>query len=453
MVTRGEYPLPERGLQPRTLRRMERLARMRTRLSGAAVVGVGMLLLGAAAYVFLALAGHALDAQGFTAVSSVYFVVAIVGPGLFVAVEQAANREVSARQAAGQGIGPVVTASSQVAAGLAVVVVAVLLALSPVLVDRVFAGSWALLVAVLVSVLGAAAVYTLRGLYAGARRFGWYSATLGAEGLGRLLPCAALVLVGVAEPVAFGFAFVVGAGFAALVTVAGMRGHTGTDLPTPPVDRVGLGREVGLLAAASGLTLLVANLAPVVVTSRLVTDPGPGAATAAAFASLFVLARTPLFLFGPVQALLIPGLSAAAAAGDRASLRRQTGIALGLVGIVGGLGVLAAWAAGSWAAQTFFDAPVPLSGGIAAALCLGTLGMMAAQILQAVLVALRSSRTATVAWAIGTGLYVPLLFLPLPPVVAATIAQVVAPAVVVGLMIVGARSGLRRLTPQVVPAA
>ncbi|MCF7551847.1 hypothetical protein [Pseudonocardia sp. WMMC193] len=421
---------------------MDRLARMRTRLSGAAVVGVGMLLLGAAAYVFLALAGHALDPQGFTAVSSVYFVVAIVGPGLFVAVEQAANREVSARQAAGHGIGPVVRSASQVAAGLAVVVAAALLLLSPVLVDRVFAGSWALLVAVVVSVVGAAAVYTLRGLYAGARRFGWYSATLGAEGLGRLLPCAALVLAGAAEPVLFGFAFVVGAGFAALVTVAGMRGHTGADLPSPPVDRRGLGREVGLLATASGLTLLVANLAPVVVTSRLVTD----AATAAAFASLFVLARTPLFLFGPVQALLIPGLSAAAAAGDRGSLRRQTGIALGLVGVVGGLGILAAWIGGSWAAQTFFDAPVPIAGGYAAALCAGTLGMMAAQILQAVLVALRASRTATLAWAVGTALYVPILFLPLPPVLAATIAQVVAPAVVVALMLVGVRSGARKLT-------
>jgi O-antigen/teichoic acid export membrane protein len=427
---------------------MERLARTRARLSGAAVVGVGMLLLGAAAYVFLALAGHALDPQGFTAVSSVYFVVAIVGPGLFVAVEQATNREVSARESAGQGIGPVARSASAVAVGMTVVVVAALLALSPVLVDRVFAGSWALLVAILVSVIGAAAVYTLRGLYAGARRFGWYSATLGAEGLGRLLPCAALVLVGVAEPVLFGFAFVVGAGFAALVTVAGMRGRTGADLPAPPVDRGGLGREVGLLATASGLTLLVANLAPVVVTSRLVTD----AATAAAFASLFVLARTPLFLFGPVQALLIPGLSAAAAAGDRASLRRQTGIALGLVGVVGGLGVLLAWLGGSWAAQTFFDAPVPLAGGYAAALCVGTVGMMAAQVLQAVLVALRASRSATIAWAVGTALYVPILFLPLPAVLAATIAQAVAPAVVVGLMVVGVRSGTRKLARPTVPA-
>lgn len=416
---------------------------MRAQLSGAALVGVGMVLLGAAAYVFLALAGHALDPQGYTAVASVYFVVAIVGPGLFVAVEQAANREVSARTAAGQGIGPVVRSASLVAAGLALVVCAALLALSPVLVDRVFAGSWALLVAVVVSVLGAAAVYTLRGLYAGARRFGWYSATLGAEGIGRLLPCAALVLAGSAVPELFGFAFVLGAGFAALLTVVGMRGRTGAHLPSPPVDRVRLGREVGMLAAASGLTLLVANLAPVVVTSRLVTD----AATAAAFASLFVLTRTPLFLFGPVQALLIPGLSAAAARGDRATLRRLTGLALGLVAVVGSVGTLLAWLAGSWAAQTFFDAPVALPGGIAAALCVGTVGMMAAQILQAVLVALRASRMATIAWAVGTVLYVPILFLPLPPVLAATIAQVVAPVVVVGLMVVAVRGGVRRLDP------
>jgi O-antigen/teichoic acid export membrane protein len=427
---------------------MVRLAQVRARLSGAAVVGVGLLLLGVAAYVFLALAGHALDARGYTAVSSVYFVVAIVGPGLFVAVEQATNREVSARIALGRGIGPVARAGSAVAAAMAAVVVVGLFALSPVLVDRVLGGSWALLLAIMVSVVGAAAVYTLRGLYAGAQRFGWYSATLGAEGLGRLLPCAALVLVGSTEPVLFGFAFVVGAGFAALLTVTGMKGRTGAHLPAPAVDRLRLGREVALLAGASGLTLLVANLAPVVVTSRLVTD----AETAAAFASLFVLARTPLFLFGPVQALLIPGLSAAAAAGDRASLRRQTGVALGLVGVVGGIGVLLAWLLGPWAARTFFDAPVAMPGGVAAALGVGTVGMMAAQILQAVLVSLRASRVATIAWVIGTVLYVPLLFLPLPPVAAATIAQAVAPAVVVGLMVVGMRNGLRTLTPELQPA-
>ena len=54
----------------------------------------------------------------------------------------------------------------------------------------------------------------------------------------------------------------------------------------------------GLLVVASGLTYVVANTAPLVLTARLPAAPE----VAASFVSLFVLARIPVFLFGPVQA-------------------------------------------------------------------------------------------------------------------------------------------------------
>jgi O-antigen/teichoic acid export membrane protein len=410
---------------------------MREQLSGAATVGVGLVLLGIAAYVFLALAGHALDPSDYTSVASLYFLTAIIGPGLFVAVEQETNRETSSRLAAQLGTAPVRRSSTLVSAGLGVLVTVALLVLSPLLVSRVFGGSWALLAAALVSVVGAAAVYVLRGLYAGERRFGWYSATLAAEGLARLVPCVVLVLVGIEGSVAFGFVFVLGTVVAAALTAGGLRpGAAG-----PPVDRSRMARGVGLLAGASGLTLLIANLAPVVVTSRLLGDPR----TAASFASLFILARTPLFLFGPVQALLLPGLSAAAALGDATTVRRQMWSVLAAVGAVGAVGTVGAWFLGPWAARVFFDAPTELSTSVAAALGLSTAAMMAAQILQAVLVALRVHRAATLAWSVGTVVFVPLLFLPVAPVTAAVVAQLVGPALVVVLMAIAALRGLREL--------
>jgi O-antigen/teichoic acid export membrane protein len=416
---------------------MRRAARLPEQLSGAAVVGVGIVLLGAAAYVFLALAGHTLEPRDYTSVASLYFVTAIIGPGLFVAVEQETSRELSSRIAAGSGTVPVARTASLISAALAGLVTVALLALSPVLVRTVFGGSWALLIAAVVSVAGAAAAYVVRGLYAGERRFGWYSGTLAAEGLGRLVPCVVLVVVGSADPATFGFVFALGTAVAAAATVPGLRaGKVG-----PPVDRLRMARGVGLLSGASGLTLLVANLAPVVVTSRLIEDP----LTAAGFASLFVLARTPLFLFAPVQALLLPGLSAAAAVGDAPTVRRQTTIALFLVAGVGLLGTLLAAFLGPWAARVFFDAPVELSAAVAGALGLSTAAMMAAQILQAVLVALRVHRTATIAWSIGTVLFVPLLFLPVEPVRAAVIGQLAAPLLVVVLMLFAVRRGLHDL--------
>jgi O-antigen/teichoic acid export membrane protein len=93
----------------------------------------------------------------------------------------------------------------------------------------------------------------------------------------------------------------------------------------------------------------------------------------------------------------------------------------------------------------FFDAPVELSAAVAGALGLSTAAMMAAQILQAVLVALRVHRTATIAWSIGTVLFVPLLFLPVEPVRAAVIGQLAAPLLVVVLMLFAVRRGLHDL--------
>ena len=51
--------------------------------------------------------------------------------------------------------------------------------------------------------------------------------------------------------------------------------------------------------------------------------------------SLFVLARIPLFLFAPVQAFLLPTLTAGAEHGDIAQVRYRVRVALLAVGGVG----------------------------------------------------------------------------------------------------------------------
>src|SRR5262249_48575719 len=156
--------------------------------------GIGLGLLGLSAYAVLGLAGHALPDRQYAAVASLYLLTAVVGPGVFAAVEQETSREISSRIAWGRGTLPVLRAAGLVSAMLAALVIALLVALSPLLVARVFDGSWTLLVAALIAVAGAAAAYLLRGLFAGQRRYGWYAVSLGAEGLGRLLPCGALAV-------------------------------------------------------------------------------------------------------------------------------------------------------------------------------------------------------------------------------------------------------------------
>jgi O-antigen/teichoic acid export membrane protein len=407
-------------------------AQLRGRLASIAPVGGGLALVGLAAYVVLALAGHTLNPRDYAAAASMFLFTAIVGPGVFAAVEQQTNHEVSARLAGGFDPVPAVRAAAVVTAGFAV------------LVPRAFAGHTALLAATVLAVLGAAAAYLLRGVFAGQRRFQWYGISLAGEGLGRLLPCVALVLLGWASADRFGFVFALGCAVAAALTLPGFRRlSSGHAAPAGPPVRLGpLAGSVGLLAGASSLTLLVVNLGPVVLTSRLGTAHAD-AELAASFVSLFLLARIPLFLFAPVQAFLLPALTAAAERGDLTVVRRQVRAALLAVAAVGGPGVVAAGLLGPWASRVLFSAPLELSRLVAALLGVSTVAMMAAQILQPALVALGRNRAAMLAWVVSSALFVGLLFAPVAPLTAAVTAQLVAPTLVCLLMAVTLRREIR----------
>ena len=334
--------------------RVHRSAALRRRVAGVAPVGGGLFLLGVSAYVVLGAAGHALAPRDYAAVASLYLLVAITSPGVFTALEQETNREVSSRRATGVGTAPVGRAGLLVGAGFAGLVAVALLAAAPLLVPRVLAGSWGLLAAAVVAACGAAAVYLLRGLFAGEQRFGWYAASLGLEGGARLVPCVVLALVGATDPLAYGWAFALGTGVAAVLCLPGRRALVD---PGPPVEVRAMARATGLLIVASGLTYVVANTAPLVLTARLPAAPE----LAASYVSLFVLARIPVFLFGPVQAFLLPTLTAGAERADLAHLRSRLRVALLAVAAVGVPGAVLTAALGPWAARTFFGAPLDLS--------------------------------------------------------------------------------------------
>jgi O-antigen/teichoic acid export membrane protein len=424
-------------------------------------VGGGLALVGLAAYVVLALAGHTLGPRDYAAAASMFLLTAILGPGVFAAVEQQTNHEVSARLARGVPPASAIRAATTVTAGLAGLAVLVVLALAPVLVPRAFAGHTALLAATVVAVLGTAAAYLLRGVFAGQRRFGWYGVSLAGEGLGRLVPCVVLVLAGWATAARFGFVFAVGCAVAATVTLPALRlgpSHGAA----PPLGGTGqraesvrlrpLAASVGLLACASGLTLLVTNLAPVVLTSRLGTAPAD-AELAASFVSLFLLARIPLFLFAPVQAFLLPALSAAAERGDLPGVRARVRTVLLAVAALGLPGVVIAGLLGPWAARLLFHAPSELPRLVAALLGVSTAAMMVAAVLQPALVSLGRHRAATLAWAVSSAVFVALLFAPVRPLAAAVAAQLVAPTLVSALMAAALRRELATRAKRGQPAA
>ncbi|HEX2417748.1 MAG TPA: hypothetical protein VHJ83_06445, partial [Micromonosporaceae bacterium] len=67
--------------------------------AGTALVGAGLGVLGLAAYVFLAIAGHTLDPADYSDLAVLWMIVFSLGPGLFFPFEQELGRLVAAHRA------------------------------------------------------------------------------------------------------------------------------------------------------------------------------------------------------------------------------------------------------------------------------------------------------------------------------------------------------------------
>ncbi|WP_158841550.1 hypothetical protein [Saccharothrix deserti] len=399
-------------------------------------MALGTLVLGASGYAFVAIAGHSLPAAEAAAVASFYLLANIVGPGTFTAVEQQASHATSRALARGERPGGAMRRVTREGLVLMLVVVGALALVSPVLVERSLKGSWPLFAAVVVGVVTSTAIYLTRGVLGGMRRFTGYAATLAGEGFARLLGAGAVAVANAAGAGLFGMTFALG-------TVAGVAAGS-VWLRSRPEPAVRGGAAAGperveslaLLVTAGLLVQVVANVAPIVVTARLPGD----AALALAFSSAFILVRVPLFVFSPVQALLLPGLTGAVTRGDLGAVRavlRRISLWVLVVGVVGAVGSAVL---GPWAVRVFFGAEAELSPVLLGVLGVGTILLMVAQVLQPALIALGARTAITVSWVVGTVVLLAVLVLPGSPVVLAATAQIAGPLlVVVGMAVVLAR--------------
>ena len=407
-------------------------------------MGGGLVVLGAAGYLFLIVVGHTLSVPDQAAVKSVYFLINIIGPGLFFALEQETSRATTSTIAAGGSVRQVARNAALLGGGLLVVVLVVLGALSPVLVDFELSGHWPLLWAVLLAAVTAAAIYLMRGLLGGMQRFSGYAATLAGEGVFRLLPSLAVAIGGFAAAGTYGLIFAGGSLIGALLGLPWTR--NAPDGHAEGGERLSdMARGLLLLVGAILLTQLVANLLPLVVSARLGTaDP-----VANAFASVFVLVRVPLFLFAPVQAMLLPALTAAATRGDYDVVRSRVRLVLAAVIAVGVPGAILSWLLGSWAAKLFFGGDVTLPGAVVGLLGVSTILLMTVQALQPALVALGRHHAVTVSWAAGTLVLCGVLFLvPGDVLWVAVAAQLAGPAVVAAGVMLSLLKGLRTVGSQ-----
>jgi O-antigen/teichoic acid export membrane protein len=361
---------------------------------GTLPVGAGLLVLGAGAYVHLAVAGHTLPVAAMAGLSVLWSITYLLGLGVFLPVEQEITRQVAARTAAGEGAGGVIRRAAALAAGLCAIIVVPLAVAARPLARSLFGGDVAMTGALGTAVLVLAVTSVSRGTLAGRGRFPAYGSQLAVDGAARVALAGSLGLLGVRSAVPFGLILTVSPLLAVAATAAGLRGAL---RPGPAAGWRSMSGRLGMLIGTMLLAQLVINAA--VLSVRLLSPGNPAAVSALLAAA--VLARAPLFVFTSVQTSLLPGLAGAAAAGERARFRQLLGRGCAIVTILGvGAGVPTALL-GPWLIRVLFAARPVLAHGDFAWLAAGTLCYLLALVLGQAALALARHHAQLLSWLIG----------------------------------------------------
>lgn len=244
----------------------------------------------------------------------------------------------------------------------------------------------------LLSVLNFSVLILARGVLLGAHSLRGYTGLLVGEALMRLVIIGVLVLLGVDAAVEWAvFATVVGS----LVWVAALRRLASSmdwSGGRDPWRRVG--GTVAALAIANGLSALVLTGFPAVA-AVVLGDPGE----LAVLFAVITLARTPLALLAPVQALTVPTVVRWSRGGDTERLSRALrNIAVGSA-VTALLGAAVGYVIGPWGVALVLGADYRPGPGMAALVAAATCVMAGALLQAAALVALQRYWSLTACWA------------------------------------------------------
>ncbi|MGW0361992.1 hypothetical protein [Streptomyces sp. NPDC002990] len=374
---------------------------------GTVAVAGGTVVLGAASYVHLGVAGHSLAGQGMEManVSVLWTVVMSIGIGVFFPIEQELTRIVSARVVLGQGAAPVLRRATLLTAGILGATLLVLgLGAGPIA-DLLFQGDRALVAALGGAFTGMAVCYLTRGVLAGLGRFGAYGTQLAVDGGLRILLAFGCAVFGLHSALAFSLVLAIAPVAATLVTLPALLRAVG---PGEPVAWRELCGGLGLLVCSTLLSQVVVNAA--VISTKLLAPAD--SVLIAALLSALVLARVPLFVFGSLQASLLSGLTTAFTAGDRAAfwaMLRRIGMVVGALGLLGGL---PATVLGPWLIEVLFKAQPALGCLDFFLLSAGTVAYMFAMVLGQALMVFKRHNLQLLCWAVGTAVLMGITFMP-----------------------------------------
>jgi O-antigen/teichoic acid export membrane protein len=164
---------------------------------------------------------------------------------------------------------------------------------------------------------------------------------------------------------------------------------------------------------------------PLVVAGRLADDPKLEVAVGSAVG----LTRLAMLVFFPLQAPLLPKLTAAVAHGRMSAVRRTTALLVSVCVVTSLLAIAGTGLFGPWVLRTIMGTKADLSAAFLMELSTGTLFLLVANALQSTLTALNRQQTVLLAWILGVVTMVAIFAVPLGVLTTAAVASIVGPVV------------------------
>nr|HMS25108.1 hypothetical protein [Acidimicrobiia bacterium] len=283
---------------------------------GTFAIAAGMIVGALTGYIVVILVNRAVGDRAYAGFGAFWSLIFVVGPGLFLPLEQEISRAISHRAAHKDGSQPIIRIAALMALSIALIVACIVAALSPVFVHHVFHDNGFLQLGFIVGIIGYGFLHCSRGVLSGNHKFGSYGASLAAEGTIRFIAVVALASFGVKNVGYYGLAM----GITPLLVVIPF-GPLLKKLiiPGSHASKRELGTALMYLVSSSVLSQTLAY-SSLFLTNVIEGETGQ---TARYFTNAFFIARIPVIGFMAVQAALLPKLSALHATGDHSEFRHQ----------------------------------------------------------------------------------------------------------------------------------
>ncbi len=400
------------------------------------LLAIGLGLSAAAGSGFLAVVNHSLPPALVAPLPGLYFLLSAIGTGMFAAFEQEMTRAVARAHALGHDEAQVIRHQVRNAAWVGVGTIAVVCAAGPYITQHWMYGNWVVFAELLIGLVSVWAAFLVRGVLTGRQQFRSYAITMVVEGLARLLPSILLALSGYGSTWAYGLVFALGSAAAAVsglfvarapIPVARQEGAVpGGEPETANQAAARLARLTGGVLAGQVLM----NAMPLVVAGRLTHEP----ALAVTVSSAVGLTRLALLVFFPLQAPLLPKLTAAAARGEMGAVRRITSTLVAVCVATSLASIAGTGLFGPWVLRHIMGTKADLSATFLMELTTGTLFFLVANVLQSALIALNRQQTVLVAWSLGVVTMFVVFALPLGVLTTAAVASIAGPVVTTVIM-------------------